>query len=123
MNGMSDDELRARFEALRRADERYAPGLERILNRPPRPLLGAQRPRFAWRLGLVAASVAAAFLLSTGVTRMYRRYTFVAQPLSIWTSPTASLLHMPGTELLRAPKLMPSALDYLTIALVQRKGR
>ncbi len=122
MNGLSDDELRARFKALRSADEPHTPAFEQIRNRPVRAAPAAPRARFAWRLG-VALSVAAALLLSAGVTRAYRRYTFVAPPLSTWTSPTASLLHTPGTELLRSPKFAPSPLDHLITSLALREGR
>lgn len=122
MNGLSDDELRARFKALRGADERHAPEFERIRARPARETQAAPRVRFGWRLG-IALSIAAALMLSVGGTRMYRRYTFVAQPLSAWTSPTAALLRTPGAELLRSPRLAPSPLDHLITSLALREGR
>ena len=118
---MSDDELRARFRALRAADERDVPGFERARDRPARVASAAARIRFRW-LG-VALSVAAALLLSAGVTRAYRRYTFVAQPLSTWKSPTAALLRTPGAELLHSLRLAPSPLDHLTTTLALREGR
>jgi len=122
MTGPSDDELRARFRALRDADERDAPRFELVRSRPRRPALISPRRRFGWRLGVVL-SVAAALLLSAGLPRAYRRYTFVPQPLSTWTSPTAGLLRTPGADLLGSPKLAPSPLDHLITTLALREGR
>jgi hypothetical protein len=121
MSGSPDDELRAKFAALRSIDALHAPDFEAIRNRPMRSAQAAPSVRRSWRLG-VALSVAAALLLSIGGTRAYRRYTFVAPPLSTWTSPTGSLLRTPGSELLRAPNLV-SSLAMLTNTLAQRKGR
>jgi hypothetical protein len=122
MNASSDEELRARFEALRSADERVAPGFERIRNRSRRRAFTTPRVRFGWRLD-VALAVAAALLFSIGATRAYRRYTFVAAPLSTWKSPTAVLLRTPGAGLLQSQELAPSPLDHLTTALALREGR
>ncbi len=114
MNDLKDDELRARFAQLRDADELGAPDFQGVLGRarlrPPRGRLTWRPPsRFA-----LSAALAAAILFAIGVARVSRRSEFVPPPLSTWVSPTASLLRTPGSELMRAPRLMSSVLDPAT---------
>jgi hypothetical protein len=112
MTDSADHEWRARFEALRAADERDAPDFRAVVDRPaPAGVAHAAAPP-RWRLR-VALSIAAALLLSVGLVSVVRRRAFVAEPLSTWRSPTASLLRTTGSDLLRSSALMPSTLDQL----------
>jgi anti-sigma-K factor RskA len=127
MSGPSEHELRARFEALRAADERAAPGFRAVLARVARDRAlaspGTTRSRRRWRSPLaILMAAAATVVLVAGLTRSFRRRNFVPEPLSTWTSPTASLLQTPGSQLLTSPSLMPSALDHLTTTLAPREG-
>jgi hypothetical protein len=122
MTGLPDHELRARFDELRAADEQSAPGFGAVLARARFAAPDRTQRRRRWRLG-AALSIAAAIVLAVGISRTARRRNFVAQPLSTWRSPTASLLRTPGSELLASPSLVPSALDHLTIMLAQREGK
>jgi hypothetical protein len=121
MTGPSDHELRAHFDALRATDERDAPGFRAVLDRAAPTAPDATRLRARLRLG-AALAIAAAIVLAAGLTLTSPRRNFVAEPLSAWTSPTASLLHTPGSELLASPSLVPSALDHLTTTLPLREG-
>jgi hypothetical protein len=113
MSELSDQDLRSRFEVLRAGDEHDAPGFRAILDRAgPVPTVAAMRAR---RRPLRAVlSIAAVVLLAAGLVRVSRRHAFVAPPLSTWTSPTESLLHASGSELLVSPTLVPSMLAKLT---------
>jgi hypothetical protein len=122
MTGIPDHELRARFDELRAADEQGAPGFGAVLARARFAAPDRTQRRRRRRLG-VALSIAAAIVLAVGISRTSRRRSFVAQPLSTWRSPTASLLRTPGLELLASPSLIPSALDHLTTTLAQREGK
>ncbi len=122
MTALSDHELRARFDALRAADERDAPGLRAVLDRARRAPAADARLMARRRLQ-VALSIAAALLLAVGVSRISRRPAFVPPPLSTWTSPTASLLHTPGSELLASPALLSSVLDQLTSMSPPHQGK
>jgi len=107
-----DHELRARFDALRSADEKAAPDFKTIVDRTARmtPPHAPSRARWPSR---VAVPLAAALLLTIGLVRVSRRRALVAEPLSIWRSPTAGLLRTTGSDLLRSSALMPSMLDQL----------
>jgi hypothetical protein len=122
MTGLSDRELRARFDALRAADEHGAPGFGALLAHAARAATEGRRLPSRWRLR-TSLSIAAALLLAVGLVRWSRRRDFVPQPLSTWTSPTAGLLHTPGSELLASSGLLPSVLDQLTSTSSQRKGK
>jgi hypothetical protein len=108
MTDSSDHELRARFDALRVAEEHDAPGFRSVLDRAARTRPAGAR----WPLR-VTLSIAAALLLSAGLVRVSRRRAFIAEPLSTWRSPTAGLLRTTGSDLLRSSALMPSMLDQL----------
>lgn len=121
MTHLSDEELRARFDALAAHDRREAPPFAELADRAARAAVEGMRPRRSWRLGLTLA-LAAAVVLSVGIVRVARRLSFVPTPLATWTSPTASLLATPGSALLASPVLMSSPLDHLTTTLAQREG-
>lgn len=122
MTALSDHELRARFDALRVADERDAPGFRAVLDRARRAPATDARLMARRRLQ-VALSIAAALLVAVGVSRISRRPDFVPPPLSIWTSPTASLLRTPGSDLLASPALLSSVLDQLTSMSPPHQGK
>ena len=124
MNEFHDDELRSRFAELRAADERDAPEFHAVLDRANhRPIrLDARTrrwlPRIAWSL-----AAAAAIVLAIGITRESRqRRAFVPVTLSIWTSPTASLLRTPGSELITSSTFAPSMIDPATAKTLSRRG-
>jgi hypothetical protein len=122
MTGLSDEEMRARFDSLRRVDEQRAPAFRAILDRPVRAASAGTPFRARWRLA-VALSLAAGVVLVAGLVRVSRRRDFVAQPLSTWTSPTASLLRTQGAASFATSPLLPSVLDNLTVTTLQRRGR
>ena len=127
MNLPSDDELRARFEALRREEHGRARGFRTILDRP-RPLDVPHRRRIhpLW----IAA--AAAVVLAVGITfreAWHRGFdpsaevasSFDEGTVSIthWRSPTASLLRTSASEALESPRILSSILDGASRAAVQ----
>jgi hypothetical protein len=113
MKEMGDDELRSRFAGLRGADEARQPDFRSVLERAV--LRAPHSSRIAWRSPLrvaVSLAAAAAVVLAVGLTMQSRkRRAFVPVNLSIWTSPTASLLRTPGSELLTSATLGPSIID------------
>jgi hypothetical protein len=120
MNFSSDDELRARFQALRSDDSDRAPDFNDILQRAR--TLDAQRRRRVRPLWIVAA---AGLVLAAGIAIQQTRNRGIGRradatdssgggdtpSISRWTSPTASLLRTSGSEALAAPKVLSSILD------------
>jgi hypothetical protein len=124
MNEMHDDELRSRFAELRSSDAARAPDFHGVLERASRRATRVERNNRRW-LSPVAVSLAAAaaIVLTIGLTmRSRQRRAFVPVTLSIWTSPTASLLRTPGAELVTSPTLVPSIVDPMTSATLSRRG-
>lgn len=128
MNLSDDDELRARFEALREEDGRRAPAFHGGLGHEwPRPL-----PRRRAR-PLVWIAAAAGIVLTVGIAFQQTRNHGVASRLgtagsfqtgdsvsiSTWRSPTASLLRTTGSEVLASSKILSSVLDGASRAAVQ----
>jgi hypothetical protein len=109
MTPTADDELRSRFSKLRESDSDRAPSYRAVLDRASHKSRGgvrvARRPLLRLALTLAAA---AAIVLAVGVARVSLRRDFVPPPLSTWTSPTASLLRTPGSDLLTSPTLLSS---------------
>jgi hypothetical protein len=125
MNPLSDDEIRERFSALRRADEGLAPSFARLAEEAARavPPSAHSRPRLN-RVALLSFAAAATLLLVVGTARRRLREREAAQPpLALWTSPTASLLRTPGSNLLTASTLTPSVFDGLTLMTHTKTGR
>lgn len=120
MNFSSDDELRARFEALRSDDSDRAPDFHDIVERAR--TLEAQRRRGVRPLWIVAA---AGVVLAAGIAFQQTRNRGIGRradatdssgggdtlSISRWKSPTASLLRTSGSEALAAPKVLSSILD------------
>ncbi|AHG88945.1 hypothetical protein J421_1408 [Gemmatirosa kalamazoonensis] len=105
MTRPDDDDLRARFATLRRAELGAAPPLDALLVRP------RVRRRLATRAALAAAAVLLVALL--GIRLAARRTEDVRRPppsIVAWRSPTASLLRTPGEELLRTVPTLRSSL-------------
>jgi len=128
MNLPADDELRARFEALREEDRRRAPAFRGALSDAwPRPL--PRRRAFP----LVWIAAAAGLVLTVGIAvRESRQHG--ADPsagpigsfggadtvsVTTWRSPTASLLRTSGSGLLAPPRILSSILDGASHAAVQ----
>lgn len=120
MNFSSDDELRARFEALRSDDSDRAPDFHDIVERAR--TLDAQRRHGVRPLWIVAA---AGVVLAAGIAFQQarnhgvgRRADATGSPgggatpsISTWKSPTASLLRTSGSEAFATPKVLSSILD------------
>jgi hypothetical protein len=128
MSEMDDLELRSRFAELRAADEIGAPEFHGVVEggrlRAPRA------SRIGWRspariaISLATAAAAAAIVLAIGATMQSRqRRVFVPVTLSIWTSPTASLLVTPGSDLISSPTFAPSIVDPKTSTTLSRRGK
>ena len=114
-----DAELRARFDAQRRADAAHAPSFEALLARARTGAAAAPapaRPRFkavklAYVGGLAAAAVIAMLFVmprspssEDAFEQAVRK--FQSDPaLGAWQSPTDGLLEVPGSELIST---MPS---------------
>jgi hypothetical protein len=124
-----DDDLRARFDALRQADRARTPDFRTVLDRAE---VAHASPR---RRGqpLVWVAAAAGIVLAFGITlhqvrdRGADRHAGGVAPssssdavsISTWTSPTASLLRTSGGEMLASPRLLSSILDGAARAALQ----
>lgn len=103
---MNDDDLRSRFDGLRRGDQRVAPPFDAVLARPR-----------AARTGTFAAVLAAAavIIVAIGLQFLTPPTPVVSEPANApsivsWESPTASLLQTPGHELLHTVPTIRSSL-------------
>jgi hypothetical protein len=113
---VNDDELRARFEAMREHDLRGTPAFEPI--RDWAALRSGRTPRnrrqvaqwLAWAASIVIIALLVAQPWNRGATRPG------AGPTSItaWQSPTASLLRSSAHSLLSPPPLLSSVFDGIT---------
>lgn len=110
-----DSDLRAHFEAQRRADAGEAPPFARMAARAraeaanAAPTIATRRPgqrRLMYASGLAAAAAVAAILilpLSPSSEDAFEQAVraFQSDPaLGAWRSPTDGLLHVPGSELM-----------------------
>jgi hypothetical protein len=108
-----DAELRARFDAQRRADANQAPSFETMMGRARTPSGDVvttprrfERRRFMYASGLAAAAVIAALLViprtrSSEDTFEDAVRAFQTNPaLGAWQSPTDGLLDVPGSQLI-----------------------
>jgi hypothetical protein len=121
MTQPGDERLRSRFGELRDADERGAPAYRAVLERRVAPVVPHPGRRWLPRFALTLAA-AAAIVLAIGVARESRRREFQPQPLSTWRSPTASLLHTPGLNLVSSSTLVSSMLDPVIATSTLRTG-
>jgi hypothetical protein len=127
MSVPNDDELRARFAELRAFDSSARPefaaglarGKQRVAMARARPV-----PAPTW----IAAAAVILAIGAAGVAWKARQLsrpspaTTVVQSITIWRSPTASLLRTTGRELYAPPPILSSIIDGATHAPVQRKG-
>jgi hypothetical protein len=116
MSGRQQDaDLRARFDAQRRADAEDAPSFAALLSRARAEAAAPTRTAGRWRLdarrlayagGLAAAAAVAALLLiprSPSSEDAFEQavHAFQTDPaLGAWQSPTAGLLNVPGQQLM-----------------------
>jgi hypothetical protein len=107
-----DDDLRSRFEALRRVDEKIAPEFGVLISRA-----SARKHRsIVLPAALAAAAVVIAIVGRRFVTGRSHPDTLGtgARPTTpsivSWQSPTASLLQTPGLDLLRTVPTLRSSL-------------
>ena len=114
-----DDDLRARFGELRATDAATAPGLSAVLHlvrNQPRRL----RPRAA---GLFLIGAAASIAALTFGVRQLGVQTRAKQPVvTVWRSPTSSLMPANPQTVLAPPPLLSSVLDGATSSTIWRKG-
>ena len=118
----AEQDLRARFAALRAEEEAQAPPFAL-----PSPDFAAQRSRwFAGRLVAAAvcllAMAAAVFWLQPGPHKPKRRGDPVAS-LAQWKSPTDFLLQTPGRELLETVPTIGAWRDYAKAPRKPRRGQ
>ena len=118
MTGINDDELRARFNALRRQDGRSEPEFHAMLDRA-RTSARTERPRFgsSMRWAAIAAGVLIAAILWAGKARDFGRkqqVTVEAMAITSWQSPTAGLLQPLARDILAPPPLLSSVFDGVT---------
>jgi hypothetical protein len=124
-----DDDLRARFDAIRQADRVRAPDFHTVLDRAEVAHVSPRRRGHP----LVWVAAAAGIVLAFGIT-LYQVRDRGADPqavgvapsggsdavtISTWRSPTASLLRTSGGEMLASPKLLSSILDGAARAALQ----
>jgi hypothetical protein len=127
MSDLNDEELRARFGALRKHDRATAPDFRQLLDYPEgtrRKTLAPVPSRIHWVA--IAASLVLAAALVIGKSRQRND----ARPgnrdipsISTWQSPTAGLLNTPSRALIDPPPLLSSVFDGVTqTALPQTKA-
>jgi len=129
MNLPDDDELRARFEALRQEDRGRAPDFRGMVDRAR---AGRSLPRRSG-IPLLRIAAAAAIVLAVAIgVRKARQHSVSPRDgsggsfgaddtvsISRWKSPTASLLRTSGSEVLASSKILSSVLDGASRAAVQ----
>jgi hypothetical protein len=122
---INDDELRARFGALRNQDSRVVPEFRGMLNPAERSTLVDHRgTRSNIRRIAVAAGILIVAALLVGKARDFRREQqmgAVAQTITSWQSPTAALLQPPARDLLAPPPLLSSVFDGVASSTLQLK--
>jgi hypothetical protein len=122
---INDDELRARFGALRNQDSRVVPEFRGMLNRAERSTLVDHRgARSNIRRIAVAAGILIVAALLVGKARDFRREQqmgAVARTITSWQSPTAALLQPPARDLLAPPPLLSSVFDGVASSTLQLK--
>jgi hypothetical protein len=115
----ADDDLRARFRALRRNDDARAPEF------PPVVHLGSsvRAERARHRSNGVWLAAAAALVVGLVATRQFLATNdATAQSITTWQSPTNSLVPASGRAVLSPPPLLSSVLDGATTSALWRKG-
>lgn len=115
----ADDDLRARFHALRRNDGARAPEFPPVvhLKSSVRAEPAVHRSNRLW---LAAAAILVVGLIAT--RRFLATNDATAQSITTWQSPTNSLVPANGRAVLSPPPLLSSVLDGATTSALWRKG-
>ena len=124
MTDIRDEDLRARFSALRKEDGRVEPEFRAMWNRVGESaLIERSGVRSSVRWVAVAAAVLIAAALLVGKARDPRREqaAVAAQTITTWQSPTASLLQPTARDLLAPPPLLSSVFDGVASPTLQLK--
>ena len=125
MSEINDDELRARFSALREDDRGVGPEFRAMWDRAASTALTDRsgiRPNIRWVA--VAAAILTAAALIIGKARDFRseqHASLVAPTITTWQSPTAALLQPPARDLLAPPPLLSSVFDGVGSPTLQLK--
>lgn len=107
-----DEELRARFDALRRVDEASAPAFDAVMDRP----VGRRRRGVLVSAGVLTAAAAAVVFLVVRPPSLTDPPPFEvivapnAPSLLTWRSPTASLMEAAGTDVVTASPTVTASL-------------
>ena len=124
----NEEELRACFDELRAYDVAHAPAFGESWGRAGTAARSASRRR-AKSLFWIAAAACLLFAVGIAVrwsfdgrTSRSRPSTAATPSIHSWTSPTASLLRVPGRELLAPQPILSSVLDGAAGTPVQTKG-
>jgi hypothetical protein len=129
MNPPDEDELRARFEALRQEDRGRAPDFRGMVDRAQvaRSLPRRSVVPLLWIAAAAGIVLAVAIAVREARQHSVRSHDELAGSfggadtvsISRWRSPTASLLRMSGSEVLASSKILSSVLDGASRAAVQ----
>jgi hypothetical protein len=130
MNQPGDDELRARFDALRAEERERAPDFRAMRERAATAQVQTPRryPALLWLAAAAVVVLAAGLVIRGARTTQPMRLASdssapaVAPGSTRWTSPTAGFLITPGMDVLKAPSLHSSILDGIASASVVPKG-
>lgn len=121
MSELREEELRARFAALRKHDSYAEPGFREMLGDSE---IGGRKesarvlPRTRWIAAAAGLILAAALLI--GKTRLHNAAPSAARALpsiTSWQSPTAGLLRPPVRELIAPQPLLSSVFDSVTSSI------
>jgi|SRR2546423_15718866 len=116
MIDMNDEELRARFDALRQHDARHQPAFLSMWHRAQSSARSRERKRvpvLRWAAAAVFVVVGASLLVLRTRGRSDAPQT-PAMAIRLWQSPTAGLLRTSGSDLLDPPSLFSSVFDGVT---------
>ncbi len=115
----ADDELRARFRELRRADGARAPEFPAVVDRAE----DERTTPVPYRSPVVWLAAAAAVVVGLVATQRLRATSdAAAQSITTWQSPTSSLVPASGRAVLSPSPLLSSVLDGATSSALWRKG-
>ena len=122
-----DDDVRARFARLKASDRQSVPEFLSLLATARIRARAARRSRLAAGVWAIAAAVML-IALSFVAKRTSDRGRWSSRPearaaavpaITVWSSPTASLLTTSGSEIARPPDLLSSILDVAASAAAQ----
>ena len=125
MTDINDEELRARFSAIKAEDTRVEPEFPSMLNRVERTSLTSRssvRSSTGW-VAVAAAILIAAILLVEKARDLRREQQtgLATEAITTWESPTAALLQPPAPDLIGPPPLLSSVFDGVASPTLQLK--